>query len=165
MTIAYLSLGSNLGHREGHIRKAVKLLEKRCRVAGKSSLYDTEPLDHASQPHFLNCCVKIDTKMKPDGLLAFARHVESVLGRRRRLKYGPRTIDIDIILYGERVVRKKGLEIPHPRMHERRFVLLPLLEIEPDLKHPLTGKRLENLLKGLEEEGQAVRLYKKNNSQ
>ncbi len=160
MAVAYISLGSNLGHRESCIRKAIRLLGKGCGVLKISSIYETEPVGCNNQPHFLNCAVKIETKLKPQELLAFAQHIENCLGRKRGMKFGPRTIDIDIIFYGDKAVNEENLVIPHPRAHERRFVLEPLKEIEPGLMHPALKKKIAALIENVKEQ-QKVAVYKR----
>jgi 2-amino-4-hydroxy-6-hydroxymethyldihydropteridine diphosphokinase len=143
---AYLALGSNLGDREAHIREALRLLEEaEVRPLRVSSFYETEPRDLRSQPWFLNIAAAVETRLFPMQLLARIQMIERVLGRKRLVAKGPRTIDIDILLYGNFVVKTEALEIPHPRMAERRFVLEPLAEIAPDLRHPELRKTIREL--------------------
>jgi len=133
----YLSLGSNIGDRERNLRDAVGLLaEPQLRAVRVSSFYETEPLDVHDQPWFLNAVVEAETDLFPKQLLARVQRIEQRLGRRRLRPKGPRTIDIDILLFGSFVVNVPSLMIPHPAMHERRFVLQPLAEIAPAVRHP-----------------------------
>lgn len=143
---AFLSLGSNLGDRREALQAALRALERRgARVVRRSSLYETAPVGLTDQPAFLNLAVEVATDLTPDELLAACRRVEDDLGRVRRERWGPRTVDIDILLYDRRTVQTADLEIPHPRITERRFVLEPLLEIAPEAALP-DGRRLDTLL-------------------
>ncbi len=147
MKTAYLGLGSNLGNREQHIETALaKLAAPGLRVARVSSLYETEPVGFTAQRWFLNLVAEIETELFPMQLLSRIATVEQALGRVRTVKNGPRTLDIDILLYGRAVVRTARLEIPHPRMAERRFVLAPLAELAPDLRHPVTHQSIRAML-------------------
>jgi len=160
--IAYLSLGANLGDRAGQIAQALALLEESgVRVVRRSALYETEPMD-APQPWFLNCVVEVETELLPLGLLRVVQRIERQLGRQRQLEtsvHGPRTIDIDIIFFGEHIVRHPELTIPHPRLAERRFVLEPLRELAPELRHPITRKTAAEMLAELTDTAQ-VRRYR-----
>ena len=158
MAIAYLSLGSNLGDREGCIRKALALLKEKCKMLKTSSLYETEPVGYKDQPLFLNCAVKAETSMGPQELLAFLQSVEKRLGR--GTSNGPRVIDLDLLFYNNMVLNEENLAIPHPRAHERRFVLEPLKEIEPGFVHPVLAKTVEELLVTIGS-GQKVAFYKR----
>jgi 2-amino-4-hydroxy-6-hydroxymethyldihydropteridine diphosphokinase len=153
---AYLSLGSNVGDRHENLRKALELLEAAgARVVRRSSLYETEPQDLKNQPWFLNAVAEVQTALFPMQLLARIHRVERQLGRKRTVPKGPRTIDIDILLYGNSIVETVELQIPHPRFSERRFVLEPLLEIAPDLRHPVSRRPIRELLAATA--GQVVR--------
>jgi 2-amino-4-hydroxy-6-hydroxymethyldihydropteridine diphosphokinase len=152
----YLSLGSNLGDRAAHLRAAVELLLEAGTVKATSSFYETEPVDFRDQPWFLNSVVALETGKTPRELLAHALAIEEKMGRRRTRDKGPRTIDIDILLYGDRVIDEPGLKIPHPAMQERRFVLEPLAEIAPEAFHPVLKKTALELLVELPA-GQKVR--------
>jgi len=152
----YLSLGSNIGDREAHLREAIARLESAGHVVAVSSFYETEPVEFTQQPWFLNGVVALDTTKMPRQLLAALLRIEREMGRRRVQKKGPRTIDIDILLFGNTVMDSAELTIPHPAMHERRFVLQPLAEIAPDARHPVFGKTIQELREALPK-GQAVR--------
>lgn len=154
--LAYLSLGSNVGHREVHLRDAIARLESAGHVVKVSSFYETEPVEFTEQPWFLNCSVTLETTKMPKQLMAALLRIEREMGRRRVQKKGPRTIDIDILLFDNTVMNSAELTIPHPAMHERRFVLEPLAEIAPDLRHPVFGKTIRELQDALPN-GQALR--------
>ncbi len=150
LVTVYLGLGSNLGAREENLDRALYLLSQRMRLGKVSSIYDTDPIGNTNQPRFLNMACQAFTRLAPEGLLALAKGVESKMGR-----YGksgdPRIIDIDILLYGDQVIETTELIIPHPRMTERAFVLVPLSEITPDLVHPVSGKTIKELKKAVKE--------------
>jgi len=152
----YLSLGSNVGDRAANLRTALLRLEVLGNVVAVSSFYETEPVELVAQPWFLNCAVKLGTEKMPRQLLAGVLDLEREMGRRRTQKKGPRNIDIDILLFGNSVVKARGLTIPHPALHERRFVLEPLVEIAPDMRHPVLKRTMRELRDALAP-GQAVR--------
>jgi 2-amino-4-hydroxy-6-hydroxymethyldihydropteridine diphosphokinase len=144
---AYLSLGSNIGDREQNLRRAAGLLAcGELRILRRSSVYETEPRDLRNQPWFLNAVLEAETTLFPLQLLHRALKVEKEMGRRRTVSKGPRSIDIDILLYANFVISTAGLTVPHPRMEERRFVLDPLAELAPDLRHPISRKTMRELL-------------------
>lgn len=154
MKTAFLALGSNIGDREANLREAVERLDAGdIRVTRRSSLYETAPQELLDQPWFLNAVVAIETSLFPMQLLARVRAVERDMGRRRVIPKGPRNIDIDILFYARAVIATAELEVPHPRLAQRRFVLEPLAEIAPDLRHPVTGKTASEMLATLEPQG------------
>lgn len=136
-TTLYLSMGSNLGDREANLRAALAALPGAgVRVAKVSSLYETEPVDYLEQPWFLNCVVRGETEREPLELLRALRTIETRMGSKKEFARGPRLLDIDILLYGEETVETPELQIPHSRMLQRKFVLAPLAEIAPEIRHP-----------------------------
>lgn len=147
MKIAYLSLGSNLGDRRANLSGAIERLNSpELRVLRESSIYETEPRDVRDQPWFLNQVVEVETSLFPRQLLDRLLKIERAMGRRRTVPKGPRLIDLDILLFGKAAVSTPELEIPHPRIGERRFVLEPLAELAPDLRHPQTGATIREML-------------------
>ena len=137
MPTVYLSLGSNLGNREGHLRRAIAALPPSgVQVQQVSSIYETEPVDYLDQPWFLNCVLEAETELEPSALLEALRLIESQLRSQKEFVKGPRKIDLDILLYGNETIATPELQVPHPRMLQRRFVLTPLAELAPELKHP-----------------------------
>ncbi len=154
--VAHLSLGSNVGERELHLRDAIARLQAAGRVILVSSFYETEPVEFTDQPWFLNCAVSLETTQTALQLMQTALRIEREMGRVRDQHKGPRTIDIDILLFGDTIVDSPTLTIPHPAMHERRFVLEPLAEIVPEVEHPVLKKTVRKLLEELPA-GQAVK--------
>ena len=153
----YLSLGSNLGDREENLRSAIAKLAEFGNVVAVSSFYETEPVDvPAQQPWYLNCAVKFETEKMPRQLMSAILTLEQSMGRQRRPNKGARTIDIDVLLFGSSVIELPALTVPHPRMHQRRFVLEPLSEIAPDARHPVFKRTLRELRDALSP-GQTVR--------
>ena len=155
--LVHLSLGSNVGDRSANLRAAIERLGKAGSVRAVSGFYETEPVELRDQPWFLNCVVALATSDSPEALLKKVLAIEQEMGRLRMKDKGPRSIDIDILLFGDRVVEERGLKIPHPAMHQRRFVLEPLAEIAPEALHPLLRKTARELLADLPA-GQVVRL-------
>jgi 2-amino-4-hydroxy-6-hydroxymethyldihydropteridine diphosphokinase len=141
----YLSLGSNLGDRAQNLQTAISNLAEFGNVVAVSSFYETEPVDVGAQPWFLNCAVKFETEKMPRQLMSAILTLEQNMGRQRRQNKGPRTIDIDVLLFGSSIIELPSLTVPHPRMHTRRFVLEPLAEIAPDTRHPLFKRTVREL--------------------
>lgn len=154
--LVYLSLGSNVGDREKHLRDAIRKLETVGRVVAVSPFYETEPVEFTNQAWFLNCALGLETGKTPEQLIAALLHIEKQMGRQRSQRKGPRMIDLDILLFGDLVVKLPALTIPHPAMHQRRFVLEPLAEIAPQAEHPVLKKTVRGLLDVLPS-GQTVR--------
>jgi len=153
----YLGLGSNLGDRQSNLDRALEFLSQRLRMGKVSSIYDTEPLGESDQPRFLNLVCQAFTRLEPTALLALAKGIERKLGRVGK-SGKPRTIDIDILLYGDQVIDTPELVIPHPKMTERAFVLIPLDEIASDLVHPVAGKTVKELLQSVTEKQGVLKL-------
>ncbi len=142
----YLSLGSNLGDREAHLRKALeKLHQKGILLVRESSIYETEPVDVPYQPDFLNLVCQVKTPLEPESLLAACQEIESEMGRLRKTIKGARNIDIDILFYGRRIVEEPFLKIPHPTWRQRNFVLIPLAEIAPNFRDPVSDQTVHAL--------------------
>ncbi len=145
----YLGLGSNMGDREDNLDRALGFLSPRLRIEKVSSVYDTEPIGNVNQPRFLNLVCQVYTRLAPSELLTLAKGIERKLGRVFGRPNTPRPIDIDILFYGDQVIETPELIIPHPKLTDRAFVLIPLDEIAPDLVHPVKGKTIKQLLKGI----------------
>ena len=160
LATVYVSLGSNLGDRFQHLRKAIKRMEEVNRISIKkvSSVYESEPVGYKNQRWFLNLVLEIQTSFDPFPLLEHLLAIEDKMGREREEKWGPRNIDLDLLLYDNRIVNSDRLSIPHPQMHQRRFALIPLAQIAPQLIHPLQKKSIEELLESCEDKS-TVRLY------
>jgi 2-amino-4-hydroxy-6-hydroxymethyldihydropteridine diphosphokinase len=151
MQTVYLGLGSNLGNREENLARACSIIGGNCgRVLAVSAVYETDPVGFSSDSRFLNAALALETKISPSDLMEKLLEIEASLGRVRSGRgYSSRTIDIDILLYGNKIIDSNTLKVPHPFMHERLFVLEPLNEIAPDAVHPVTGKRIAEMLNSL----------------
>lgn len=161
MTVAYLSIGSNIGDRLYHLVDAVRALHSHdgVEVLAVSSIYETAPVGYTDQEDFLNMAVCVETVVGAQELLGVCQRVEQELGRERTIRWGPRTVDLDILLYGNDAIEAENLIVPHPRMHERAFVLIPLLEIAPLIAHPTSPGKLYSELATVQDSG--VMLSKK----
>lgn len=141
----YLSLGSNLGDRAYNLQNAISRLDSMVKIVSQSSIYETEPWGYPDQPAFLNQVVKANTSLEPTELLVFLKETEVSLGRQETFRFGPRLIDLDILFYDDLILDTPKLTIPHPRIAERAFVLIPLAEIAPELRHPINKKTIQEL--------------------
>jgi 2-amino-4-hydroxy-6-hydroxymethyldihydropteridine diphosphokinase len=157
MHTIYLALGANLGERAANLRSALSMLPPEVRVLAESRVYETPPWGYTDQPAFLNMAVKAETNLAPQALLAFLKQVEAGVGRVPTFRYGPRSIDVDILFYDDLVMQTEMLTIPHPRLHERAFVLTPLMDLAPDLLHPALKRTLADLLDGQDQS--EIKLY------
>lgn len=159
MNTLYLLLGSNEGDRQLWLTNAMEAIEKLCgRIVMQSSIYETAAWGIEDQPSFLNMVVEVHTPLTPDDILKHIQEIEKNLGRQREVKWGQRTLDIDILLYNDDVIKETHLVIPHPYLHKRRFTLAPLNEIAPDYIHPLMGKTISQLMEECEDPLHAERL-------
>lgn len=147
----YLALGSNLGDRCASLKTAIAALKPSVNVLGESPIYETPPWGYANQPAFLNMAVQAETELAPLELLAFLKGIEAQMGRVTSFRYGPRQIDLDILFYNSLVFETPSLFIPHPRLHERAFVLVPLADLAPNLRHPVLGRTVWEMLTGLDQ--------------
>jgi len=144
--VAFLALGSNIGDRLANLRAAIQALEPEVNPTECSPVYETPPWGYTGQPKFLNQVVMAETDLSPADLLVYLKDIETGLGREKSFRYGPRLIDLDILFYDHQVIDSPPLTIPHPRMQNRGFVLLPLVDLAPDFKHPVLGMRMQDLL-------------------
>jgi len=148
---AYIGLGSNLGERGATLRAAIRELGSRCgiRVVKVSRFRESEPVGGPPQGPFLNAALRIETRLEPERLLEVMQQIEDAFGRTRSVRWGPRTLDLDLLLYEDRVINTPSLQVPHPLLHQRRFVLEPLCDLSPHLVHPVLGKSMGELLDAL----------------
>lgn len=153
MSVAYIGLGSNLNDKINNLDRAIDLVggSPGTRVLRRSSIYQTEPVGVKEQPDFLNMVLEIDTALSPFELLDFLQGVEQTMARKKEIRWGPRNIDLDLLLYEDEVIDSERLILPHPGMHLRKFVLIPLAEIARDKIHPVFKKTILNLLEDLKE--------------
>ena len=158
--LVYIGIGSNLGDKVGHCRRAIEAIvsDGRNRIVRCSPFYQTEPVGKKDQDWFVNGVAAVETSMDPGELLDFFLTIEMTMGRVRREHWGPRVIDLDILLFGQKVIDEGRLQVPHPRLHERGFVLSPLHDIAPGLVHPLLGKSISQILAELPAEEKVLRL-------
>ncbi len=161
LDLVYLSLGSNIGDREEHLRDAIARLQREGRVVAIASFYETEPVEFTEQAWFLNCAAALETSATPEQLMADLLEIEQEMGRHRVQNKGPRVIDIDILLFSDKILESATLTVPHPAMHLRRFVLEPLAEIAPGVRHPKLKKTIRELRDALPA-GQIVRKLQTN---
>ena len=155
----FVSVGSNLGDKIENCRKGIKALlaDGSSVLVKSSSFYRTSPVDYKDQDWFVNLVVKIETSLGPHALLNKIQGIEKAVGRKANtVRFGPRVIDLDIVLFGDRVIQTEKLEVPHPRMHKRRFVLKPICDIEPSMVHPVLGKDMLSLLESLQDSEQKI---------
>jgi 2-amino-4-hydroxy-6-hydroxymethyldihydropteridine diphosphokinase len=153
----FIALGSNLGDRSSNLEAALEALPPSVRILLRSPIYETEPWGRTDQPVFLNQVIQAETDLPPQDLLVYLKRLEEQLGRQPTYQYGPRKIDLDILLYDDLVLETPTLTIPHPRMAERAFVLTPLADLAPDLIHPVLGITISEMLSRVDQSG--VRLY------
>lgn len=156
MSIIYLALGSNVGNKKNNIEKAVTLVHEKVTDVVRAPMYESKPVGYEKQENFYNTVIKGQTKLSPEVLLTFVKEIEKKTGRKERFQNGPREIDIDILLYDNLVLNQKNLTIPHPRMHERDFVLRPFADISPNTLHPFYKKTIQELLSKLYKENRAI---------
>jgi 2-amino-4-hydroxy-6-hydroxymethyldihydropteridine diphosphokinase len=151
--LVYIALGSNLGNRAGNLQAAIEALEPEVHSLKCSAVYETPPWGYSDQPQFLNQVIEAETNLTPIALLDYLKKIEVQLGRQETFRFGPRIIDLDIIFYDSEVIDSPPLIIPHPRLAERGFVLMPLADLAPDFRHPILGDSVTDLLSKVETDG------------
>lgn len=149
----YIALGTNLGDRKTNLRAAIEAMPPDVKVVEKSHIYETPPWGYEDQPAFLNMVVKAETSLEPESLLKYLKQIEAELGREKSVRWGPRLIDLDILFYDDLVIESPPLVIPHPRLHERAFVLVPLADIAPDLVHLVFHRKIGDLMAEIDTQG------------
>ncbi len=154
----YILLGSNIGNSKAYIEKAKFLLGSILCIDKQSSLYKTAPWGETNQDYFLNQVLQLSSDIEPRELMSRIEGLESLLGKQKTSKYGPRTIDIDILLYGDNIISENNLYVPHPRMHKRAFTLIPLNEIAPDVYHPQLNKTIKELLAECQDDSEVIKI-------
>jgi 2-amino-4-hydroxy-6-hydroxymethyldihydropteridine diphosphokinase len=163
---AYIALGSNMGDRLDYLKKAILHLESHedITVVNTSSIYETDPVGYTNQDQFLNMAIEVMTSLKPFELLDVCLNIEEQLGRKREMRWGPRTLDLDILVYNQENIETEKLTLPHPRMSERAFVILPLLEIDPNIMLPTMKEPLKSCLQSIPDK-EGVRIWKQKNGE
>lgn len=141
----FIGLGTNLGDKKNNLEQAITLMKQKCKILKQSKLYETEPVGYKDQDWFLNCVVEIETELDPLELFDFLQSIEKEMKRIKTVKDGPRVIDLDILFYEDQVINHENLIIPHPRLHERLFVLIPMSDINPNFNHPTFGETIKEL--------------------
>jgi 2-amino-4-hydroxy-6-hydroxymethyldihydropteridine diphosphokinase len=163
---AYIALGSNMGNRFENLRQAIEKLNQitEIKVVNTSSVYETDPVGYEEQDQFLNMVLEAETNLEPFQLLSVCMKIERELGRKRGIRWGPRTMDLDILLYNQENIKSEMLTVPHPRMHERAFVMVPLIEIQPNIMLPGTDRTLQAVLEDIPDR-EGVRIWKRKNGE
>ncbi len=163
MHVVYIGIGSNIGDRQENISKAISLIKEKSKIIKISSIYETEPVGYKDQDRFLNLALMIRTESSPEELFGFLQSIERKMGRVKRIKNGPRIIDLDILFYDDEIINEENLKIPHPRLHERMFVLKPLMDISPDFAHPVLKKKIREMVLELKKTEQ-VKLFREHSA-
>lgn len=158
MPTIYLALGTNLGDRLANLHAAIDALAPSIVIGPRSKIYETPPWGYADQPAFLNMAVKCETDLEPESLLKRLKQLEVQIGREQSFRWGPRLMDVDILFYDDLIFESEALTIPHPRLHERAFALVPLADIAPDYVHPVLNKTIKELLLNVDRTGIRRRL-------
>ncbi|MCP3921357.1 MAG: 2-amino-4-hydroxy-6-hydroxymethyldihydropteridine diphosphokinase [Desulfobacterales bacterium] len=155
---AYISIGSNIGNKEDNCKRSIKALKELDKVKSvkKSFFYKTSPVDYEDQDWFINCAVEVETDFSPNELLKAIHSIEHKMGRKRDLRYGPRIIDLDIIFFDDHIIESEDLIVPHPRMHERFFVLQPLKDLNGNFNHPVLKKSIDQLIENISSSEQEI---------